>query len=107
MKFPQNPTVARDRNLLNEVIFRMWGIAKGRRTREARSMRSDPTWAEVKIWLPLDVNMPFFMRMNELPHMHARMSSRIQLRISLVMLQRYKNSWSTVEASVDKLFKRC
>jgi hypothetical protein len=39
------------------------------------------------------------MRINELPQMHASSRSRIQLRISLVMLQKYKNSRSSQDGT--------
>jgi hypothetical protein len=51
-------------------------------------MRSVPTCGALKIREPSDVSIPFFIKMNELPHMHDRSNNKTQLFVVENILQK-------------------
>ncbi len=57
----------------------MDGIAKGKRTRAASKMRKEATCGAENIVSPDDVNIPFFIKIKELPQIQASKSKSSQL----------------------------
>ena len=79
MKFPQVPTMVSKINCLQLLSFLAALIANGRSDKAAIVILSPATCESENIGWPLLVNIPFFIRMKELPHMQARTMSVIQL----------------------------
>src|SRR5574343_1189139 len=74
-KLPLNPTVPRSKNCLKVLIFRIARSANGKSTHPAISMRSAPTCLSEKIAEPSSANIPFFIKINELPQTAASPAS--------------------------------
>ena len=63
---------------LTLIIFSL-EMEIGKRISAAMSMRNDPTCSAEKIAVPSSANIPFFIKMNELPQMQASRISNNQL----------------------------
>lgn len=55
----------------------------GKRTNAAINMRNEPTCCDEKIAIPSSANIPFFIKINELPQMQASKISNNQLIVCL------------------------
>ena len=82
MKFPQNPTMAKGMIFLALIIFNLVKEI-GKRINAAINIRKEPTCSEEKIAVPSSANIPFFIKMNELPQMQASKISNNQLIVCL------------------------
>lgn len=74
-KFPDKPTIPKSKNCLKVFILVIARIANGSKTLPAISILSAPTCESEKIAAPSLANIPFFIRMNELPQTHAKTAS--------------------------------
>jgi hypothetical protein len=78
-KLPQKPTIAKSNKSFFAFSLRKFTIDNGSKALEAINIRRAPTCAAEKMGDWSSENIPFFIRMKELPHMQARSNNKIQL----------------------------
>jgi hypothetical protein len=78
---PQNPTIEKNNKSLRACNFLTARIEKGNKTLEAINIRKAPTCVDENIFPPSSVNIPFFIKMKELPQIQASVIKSNQLLV--------------------------
>jgi len=80
-KLPQNPTIEKNNKSFRDCNFRTARIENGNKTLEAINMRNAPTCVDENIFPPSSVNIPFFIKIKELPQIQASVIKSNQLLV--------------------------